>query len=119
MNIKQVILVLLFVNFTIVSSYAQESIKKETTDQIVPISKGTFSNLRIQGNEDVAAIDFKIKFPGHPTILVKGNTLNEEALARLKEAKIGTQIIVFDITYDDSDEIQKKEPLLFKLTATF
>ena len=118
MNSKKIILVLLFVCFAISSSFAQSS-KKNSKDYIMEVSKEVLTNFVINEDSDHATTHFKIKFPGYPTIQVKGNTLNEEALERLKSSKKGTNIQVFDIKDASSKKkgAKKNPPLIFKLTT--
>ena len=118
MNSKKIGIVLLLVCFAISSSYAQSS-KKKSVDHRMEISKEALASFVINKDGDAATTHFKIKFPGYPTIVVKGNTLNEEALERLKSSKKGTNIQVFDIKDDASKKegAKKNPPLIFKLTT--
>ncbi|WP_299769096.1 GldM family protein [uncultured Dokdonia sp.] len=119
MNLKKIVVLLLVICFTVTSSYAQ-STKKKSSDPSITVSKEALANFVINEDGDKATTNFKIKFPGYPTILVKGNTLNDEALARLKSSKKGTQIQVFDIKDASSKEkgAKRNPPLLFRLTTT-
>jgi len=119
MNPKKIAFLLLVACFTLTSSYAQSS-KKKSSDPSITVSKEALANFVINEDGDKATTNFKIKFPGYPTILVKGNTLNDEALERLKSSKKGTHIQVFDIKDDSSKKegSKKNPPLVFKLTTT-
>ena len=46
----------------------------------------------------LAVSSFKIRVPGQPTILVKGNKLNARAKSALKRAKRGDMVQIFDLT---------------------
>ena len=118
MNAKKIVLVLLVACFTIASSYAQ-SPKKKPVDSRLEVSKEALANLVINEDGDAATTSFKIKFPGHPTVSVQGNRLNEQALEHLKSSKKGTQIQVFDIKDATSKEkgAKRNPPLIFKLTT--
>ncbi len=100
------------------SSFAQSS-KKKYVDHCLKVSKEALTNFVMNKDVDAATTHFKVKFPGYSTILVKGNTLNEEALERLKSSKKGTSIQVFDIKDDASKKegAKKNSPLIFKLTT--
>jgi hypothetical protein len=117
-NSKKIVIALLFVCFAISSSFAQSS-KKKLGDHRMEVSKETLTHFVINKEGDATTTHFKIKFPGYPTILVKGNTFNKEALERLKSSKKGTSIQVFDIKDDASKKegAKKNPPLIFKLTT--
>lgn len=95
------------------------SFKKKSVDYHIQVSKEALANFVINEKGDAVTTNFKIKFPGYPTILVKGNTLNSEALERLKSSKKGTNIQVFDIKDSSSEKegAKKNAPLIFKLTT--
>lgn len=118
MNPKKIALLLLVACFIGTSSHAQSS-KKKSVDPTIGVSKEALANFVINEDGDKATTNFKIKFPGYPTILVKGNTLNDEALERLKSSKKGTQIQVFDIKDASSKEkgAKRNPPLIFRLTT--
>ncbi|MFD2822894.1 M56 family metallopeptidase [Lacinutrix iliipiscaria] len=54
---------------------------------------------------------FKVKFPKKPTLTIKGNKLNDEAIKFLYESKHGEIIQIFDIKIDK----QKLSPILISL----
>ncbi|MFC4635807.1 hypothetical protein ACFO3O_17990 [Dokdonia ponticola] len=119
MHPKKIALVLLFVCFAVSSSFAQNS-KKKAVDPTMKVSKEKLAQFNMNENGDTNTTSFKIKFPGYPTISVKGNRLNNEALERLESTEAGTRIQVFDIKDASSKKegAKKNPPLLFKVTST-
>ncbi len=119
MNSKKIALVLLCVCFAVSSSFAQ-NLKKKSVDPTQEVSKEKLADFTMNENGDAATTSFKIKFPGYPTVVVKGNTLNQEALERLESAEVGTRIQIFDIKDASSKKkgAKKNPPLLFKITST-
>ncbi len=119
MDIKKVLFILVLINFTIVSSYGQSSEKKNTRNNSIAISKEALANYIFNKNGNADITNFKIKFPGYPTVLVKGNRLNAKALSFLKGSKKGITVQVFDIKEGfESTSMQHIKPLLFKLTSS-
>ncbi|WP_299685218.1 hypothetical protein [uncultured Dokdonia sp.] len=118
MNLKKIVIVLLFACFIFSNSYAQ-SLKKKSVAHRIEVSKEALTNFVIKGNGNAKTTNFKVKFPGYPTVVVQGNMLNEKALAHLKASKKGTYIQVFDIKDATSEEkgAKKNPPLIFKLTT--
>jgi hypothetical protein len=49
-------------------------------------------------------IDFKIKFPGKPTLsIANSNTLNKQSKKFLEELKIGDEVIIFNLKSSESE----------------
>lgn len=104
-------LILLF----LVTSFSYSQEHQETKG--IPVSKEALANFKISQDEDIAVKQFKIKFPGFPTVLVDGNKLNEKALSFLKQSREGVYIQVFDIQYGIKDDKPlHATPIIFKLT---
>ena len=63
--------------------------------------------------------EFKFKVPGQPTIIVKGNKLDNRAKAALRKAKRGSGVQIFDIQAKAtgvSVKIKKVSPVFIELT---
>jgi len=78
-----------------------ELTKEQLSRVLVTVEKGSVA-------------EFKIKFPGKPTVTVSdSNTLNKEAKVFLQEAKVGQRTQIFGLKSSESD--LKSAPVLFKI----
>ena len=79
------------------------------------------ANLKAIINSEVAVTtgqtvtSFKFKVPGKPTVLIKGTTLNSEAINNLKQSKDGTIFQYFDIKVEDGSKVPSMTVKLRKL----
>jgi hypothetical protein len=68
---------------------------------------------------DIAVSGFKLKIPGQPTVVVKGNKLDNSAKSALKRASRGDLIQIFDIeayiTNNKSYKLKKVSPVIVEL----
>ncbi len=69
---------------------------------------------------NLAVSGFKIKIPGQPTVVVRGNKLNGSAKSALKRAKRGDAVQIFDIeayiTNNKTYKLKKVSPVVVELT---
>ena len=116
MNPKNVLIVFLFTSFTIANFYGQTVNK--TNDPSISISKSELMDFNFNTEGNPSTKRFKIKFPGFPTVVVEGNTLNEKAISFLKRSKKGVHIQVYDIEYRTKDgKPLRVAPMLFRLNS--
>lgn len=65
---------------------------------VLSMSSNQLKNVVLESSTKEKVESFKIKFYKHPTVVLKGNKLAEPALKYLKNAKIGEDVAIFDIT---------------------
>lgn len=74
--------------------------------------------LNFYDNNKFGIHDFSIKFPGHPTEIIKGSGLNAIAKSYVNTTKIGNIVTIFDINeiYDGEKQIDKKGLKIITIT---
>ncbi len=118
---KHIVLILfLFVtSFTIAQSLESKSSWKEgrftcnlnlTIDEL--IKNELKFNCITHSDQSIQVSDFKIKFKGHPTQVIKGEKLNSKALNYAKNSKTNDYITIFDIKnlIINSEIVKAEEP---------
>lgn len=106
MFMKPFLCFLLIAICSVTTSFGQED-----TEFINKISREKLAQYSfVEEGNTTDVIEFKLHIQGHPTMLVKGAKMDEEAIKVIKKGKNKSQVVIYDIV---RDTISSKEKRIF------